>query len=26
MIFVRVRRALRDCVDRKLGHAAEAGR
>jgi len=26
MIFVRIRRALRDCVDRKLGSAAEASR
>src|SRR5258708_8690922 len=26
MIFVRIRRALRDCVDRKLGPAAEASR
>jgi RNA polymerase sigma-70 factor (ECF subfamily) len=26
MIFVRIRRALRDCVDRKLGPAAEATR
>src|SRR5262245_1394717 len=26
MTFVRIRRALRDCVDRKLGSAAEASR
>jgi len=26
MTFVRIRRALRDCVERKLGHAAEATR